>query len=245
MNARLSRSQPATLHQRIRTDIERRILTGAWPPGHRIPFEHEIMSQYGCARMTVNKAIGSLVHAGLIVRRRRVGSFVAQPRVQSAILEIPDIQAAIGARGEAYELKLLSCRRRKAAPRHEDEKILAAKGELLDVRCLHLADGKPFALEERLISLVAVPEAANVDFSAEPPGTWLLGHVPWTEAEHRIEAINADAETAHALRVDSGSACLLLERRTWRGREHITYVRQFFAGSAYALVARFTPRGSR
>jgi GntR family transcriptional regulator, histidine utilization repressor len=232
-----------TLHQRIRSDIERRILTGTWPPGHRIPFEHEIMAQYGCARMTVNKAIASLVHAGLIVRRRKVGSFVAQPRVQSAILEIPDIQATIGARGETYGLKLLSSRRRKPGSRHAQEKVLAAKGDLLDVRCLHLADGKPFALEERLISLGAVPEAADVDFSSEPPGTWLLGHVPWTEAEHRIEAVGADAETAHALSIDSGSACLLLERRTWRGREHITHVRQFFAGAAYALVARFTPKG--
>mgnify|MGYP002714813616 FL=1 len=47
-----------TLYKRIRLDIETRILTGEWPPGHRIPFEHQLMARYRCSRMTVNKEIG-------------------------------------------------------------------------------------------------------------------------------------------------------------------------------------------
>ncbi|HEV7714478.1 MAG TPA: histidine utilization repressor [Steroidobacteraceae bacterium] len=242
MNTRKTGAEAGTLHQRIRADIEGRILTGTWRPGHRIPFEHELMAQYGCARMTVNKALASLVDAGLIVRRRRVGSFVAQPRMQSVVLEIPDIQADITSRGEIYGLKLLSRRRRRPSAKRVDEKTLAGEGELLAVRCLHLANGRPFALEERLISLATVPDAENVDFSVEPPGTWLLGHVPWTEAEHRITAINADADIASTLEVKVHTACLELERRTWRGSEHITHVRQVFPGSAYDLIARFRPR---
>jgi GntR family histidine utilization transcriptional repressor len=232
-----------TLHRRIRADIESRILTGAWRPGHRIPFEHELMTRYGCARMTVNKALASLAAAGLIVRRRRAGSFVAEPRAQSAVLEIPDIRADVTARGQAYSLKLLSRRRRKPLVRHADEQKLAADGELLALRCLHLANGKPYALEDRLISLATVPEANEVDFSVEPPGSWLLSHVPWTEAEHRITAINADEGTAAALDVAPNSACLTLERRTWRGDSHITHVRQIFPGTGFDLVARFAPQG--
>jgi GntR family transcriptional regulator, histidine utilization repressor len=242
MSPRKPKNESATLHQRIRADIENRILTGAWRPGYRIPFEHELLAQYGCARMTVNKAIASLVAAGLIVRRRRVGSFVAAPRAQSAVLEIPDIRADITARGQVYSLRLLSRRRRKPAGRHAGEQKLAAKGDLLALRCLHLANGRPFALEERLISLVTVPEAGDVDFSKEPPGSWLLGHVPWTEAEHRISAINADEGTAAALDVEPHSACLALERQTWRGSRHITHVRQVFPGPGFDLVARFAPR---
>ncbi len=201
------------------------------------------MEQYGCARMTVNKALSSLAAAGLIVRRRRVGSFVAEPRAHSAVLEIPDIRADVTARGQAYALKLLSRKRRKPGARRAEERRLAADGELLALRCLHLANGRPFALEERLISLATVPEANEVDFSIEPPGSWLLGHVPWTQAEHRISAINADADVATALQVPRNSACLALERRTWRGTADITHVRQVFPGTAFDLVARFAPQG--
>lgn len=233
----------ATLHRRIRADIERQILSGELHPGDRIPFEHELMEQYGCARMTVNKAIASLAESGLIVRRRRAGSFVAQPRIQSVVLEIPDIQAEITARGEPYGLKVLSSRRRRPAAGNADEKTLAGRGELLALRCVHLANGRPFALEERLISLSAVPEARDVDFTTESPGKWLLSHVPWTQAEHRISAINADRDTALALDIAPKAACLAVDRRTWRATEHITYVRQIFPGTHYDLIARFTPKG--
>jgi GntR family transcriptional regulator, histidine utilization repressor len=237
-------TEPVTLHDQIRAGIEANILSGVWRPGDRIPFEHELMTQFGCARMTVSKAIASLVDAGLVVRRRRAGSFVAQPRMHAAILEIPDIQAEIAARGEAYRLRLLSQRRRKARPALADETMLAGGGDLLAVRCLHLAGGRPFALEDRLISLKAVPEAAAADFSKTPPGTWLLSHVQWTEAEHRISAINADGATAAHLGILPGAACLALDRRTWRDDAHITHVRQVFPGVAYDLIARFTPRSA-
>jgi len=235
--------ESVTLHERIRAVIEEQILTGAWRPGHRIPYEHELTAQFGCARMTVSKAIASLVDAGLIVRRRRAGSFVAQPRIQSVVLDVPDIQADITSRGAAYGLTLLSRRRRKPARGRPDEIQLSGAGDLLAVRCLHLADGRPFALEDRLISLVAVPSAEAADFSATPPGTWLLDHVPWTEAEHRIAAVNADPETAALLAIPSATACLSLERKTWRGDQHVTHVRQIFPGESYDLIARFTPRG--
>lgn len=199
------------------------------------------MEQYGCARMTVNKALSALAEAGLIVRRRRAGSFVARPRVQAAVLEIADIQAEISARGHEYGYRLLRRRLSTASHKKAHETMPAAGGPLLALHCLHIASGRPFALEERTINLAAVPEAAKVDFAKTPPGTWLLGHVPWTEAQHRITAVNADRNTARLLNVPASAACLSLERRTWRGKEPITYVRQLFPGDAYDLVARFTP----
>ncbi|HKD47908.1 MAG TPA: histidine utilization repressor [Rhizomicrobium sp.] len=228
-----------SLHRTIRSDIERKILSGAWAPGFRIPVEHEFMAQYGCARMTVSKAIATLVEAGLIVRRKRGGSFVAQPHVQSAILDIPDIKADILARGAAYGVKLIS--REIRSPRGEIEIWLAGRGPLLAVTCLHLANGNPFALEERLISLTSVPNAADADFAETPPGTWLLTHVPWTEAENRIAAVGANRRTANLLHIEPGSACLVIERRTWRSRAHVTHVKQTFPGQVFDLIARFAP----
>lgn len=231
------------LHQRIRSDIEAKILSGEWGPGHRIPFEHELMAQYGCARMTVNKVIAGLAAAGLIERRRRAGSFVAQPRIQSAVLQIPDIPQEVTGRGAEYGYELIFRRRRRTGPRDPLASELPAGTDVLDLRCRHLADGKPFALEDRLIALAVVPEAAETDFSTVPPGSWLLGHVPWTEAEHRISAVGASLREARELELPRGAPCLCLERRTWRGADTITYARQLFRGDHYNLAARFSPQG--
>ncbi len=232
----------ATLHKKIRTDIAEQILSGAWPPGRRIPFEHELMAQYGCSRMTVNKALSPLAEDGLIVRRRGAGSFVSQPRIHAAVLDIPDIQAEIAARGEPYSYELLS----RAVAREgciSGGDVDLGPGPILALTCLHRARGRPFALEERHISLVSAPAAEATDFTAISPGAWLLGFVPWTEAEHRISAVNVSRGTAKLLDVAPAAACLSVERRTWRGEDRITQVRMLFPGELYDLVARFAPRG--
>ena len=119
MNLAMDREKPQstdkpTLYKQIRLDIERRILTGEWPPGYRIPFEHQLMTRYGCSRMTVSKALSELTQADLIERRRRAGTFVRRPKFLSAVLNIPDIRAEITALGRSYAYQLVQCSRRTA-----------------------------------------------------------------------------------------------------------------------------------
>ena len=85
------------------------------------------------------------------------------------------------------------------------------------------------------------PYAEAADFTTQPPGGWLLAHMPWTEAEHRISAVGADHETATHLGLSDGAPCLRLERRTWRDGQGVTWAWQTFPGAAYDLVARFSP----
>ncbi len=226
------------LHQQIRDDIEGQIRSGTLKPGDRIPFEHELMAQYGVSRMTVNKALTPLDDAGLIERRKRAGSFVRLPRLDSTVLDIPDIQHEITARGEAYRFELLSYTIRKADS--EEERELAGEGgKILALTGLHFASAKPLAFERRLINLDAVPEAEAIDFTRQSPGHWLLGVVPWTHVENQISAMQVEAQTARHLHIDKGAACLVVDRRTWREKARVTTVKQIFDGSAYRLIARF------
>ncbi len=224
------------LHRRIAGDIERRIASGEWGPGFRIPTEAALMTEYGCARMTVSRAIADLAARSLVVRRRKAGTVVAHPPVHSsALLSIPDIQSEVEGRGLAYSHRLLE--RGEVAGESGD----GMGASLLRLETLHLADGIPFVFETRLISLDVVPQAQSVDFAVTAPGKWLVENMPWTEAEHRISAVAADTVTANHLGLADGTACLKLERRTWRDGQGVTRATQIFPGSAYDLVARFSP----
>jgi GntR family histidine utilization transcriptional repressor len=222
-----------TVEERIRSDIEARIHAGAWPPGTRIPIETELAAEYGCARATVSKALGRLAHDGLIERRRKAGSFVAHPQVHSAVLEVPDLQQLIAARGETYRWQ-----RTRAPVTGLDPDL---PGSVLLVEGIHFANEEAFALERRAIVLATVPEAEAEAFATEAPGTWLLRHVPWTSARHRIRAVEASAPEARALAIRSGAACLELERETWRAGDPVTRVRQLYRGDRFDLVAEFKP----
>ncbi len=227
------------LHERIRGDIEAAILSGDLRPGARLPVEHALMRQYGCARMTVSKALTALAAAGLVERRKRAGSFVVRPKVHSMVLDIPDLEQEVLERGQTYRFDCLRREVRKANPAAADEVALAGIGELLVLDGVHFTGDAPLALENRLVSLSAVPEMAGLPPHGGSPGAWLLKHVPWTEAETRIAAVPADRTVADRLCIEAGTACLFVERRTWRGHEGITVVRQHFLGSAYDLIARF------
>lgn len=233
------------LHERIRSEFEARILSGELAPGERLPIEQVLMLQYGCSRMTVSKALSALASAGLVDRRKRAGTTVARPRVHSMVLDVPDLAAEIRDRGQNYGYRPLARRVRNADPNDSEECQLAATGQLLELRGLHLADGIPIALEFRLVSIAAVPEIVTADLESTAPGSWLLQHVPWTEAETRISALAASADEARLLAVATGTACLCVERRTRRRAERVTYVRQLFLGDAYDLVARFGPNMAR
>lgn len=228
---------------KIRRTLEQRILAGDWPPGHRVPSELSLTSQYGCSRMTVNKALSALAAAGLIVRRRRSGSFVASPKSQETVLEIHDIKAEIIASGKAYRHEVRSRQVRSATAVEVRRLALGPKTEVLALVVRHFADGRPLVLEDRLINLGAVPDAAAETFVASPPGSWLLERIPWTEAEHVIRAISADANIARQLGVPKGTACLLIERMTWQAGTTITNVRLVYPGESHRLIARFSPAG--
>lgn len=232
------------LHQRIRDDLEARIMSGEWPPGHRVPFEHELMAEYGCSRMTVNKVLSGLAANGLITRRRRAGSVVAEPSTERAVLEIQDFALEAARAGSVYRFEIL---RRAITPidaAAAQRTGLPAGTEMLHVTTLHLMDGVPEAYEQRLIHLVTVPDAGSERFTSDPPGTWLLRRVPWTDAEHIVRAVNADSQLAKRLQIAAGVACLVVERRTWQAGAFVTEARITYPGDRHHLVGRFSPTTS-
>lgn len=219
------------LSDRIRADLEARILSGEWKPGHPIPAEHALMAEYGCARMTVNKAIAAMAASGLVTRRRRAGTVVASPAVERAVMEISDLAEELARLGLSYRHAIL---RRAVEP--------TPAGPRLAITTLHERGGEPLALEERRISLAAVPEAAEARFDVVPPGTWLLQHVAWSEAEHVIGARAADAALARHLGIARGAPCLTLDRRTWQGGALITEVRLTYPADRHHFTSRFAQR---
>lgn len=229
----------------LRRTIESSILSGALEPGDRIPSEAELVKQYGLSRMTVNKALSALADAGLIVRRRGAGSFVASPASQETILEIHDIQAEVRTAGHGYRHELLHRAVRRATAEDRARLGIAGPGRVLAVGVRHFANERPFVVEDRLINLAAVPDAGAAPFGVTPPGTWLLKQTPWTEAEHRIRAVRASKMVAEKLDIQGGAPCLVIERTTWRSGVPVTSVLLTYPGDRHELTARFNPTGKK
>ena len=166
-----------TLHQRIVSDIEQKIVSGAWPVGYRIPFEVDLAKHYGCSRMTVNKAMTQLARANLIDRIKRSGSFVCQPHTQSAVLEINEVRKEVESLKLPYTFSITKRALRKARRADRARLDVPVSASILELTCLHMAGGHPFCVEERLINIDSVPKAATADFRARRSTCFFMVHV--------------------------------------------------------------------
>jgi GntR family histidine utilization transcriptional repressor len=209
--------------QDVRNEVLRRIRSREWPAGGSIPNEAALSAEFGCARATVNRALRELARDGLIERRRRAGSAVRAMPVRQATFAIPVIRQDVESRGMAHGYRLASCRRAippagigAALGRDADKTALHVVG-------LHLADGAPFAVEDRWLN----PEALGADFDPAVFETlsaneWLVQHVPATRGRIAFDARAANAEQAALLGCAQGTALLCLGRQTWSGAVAVT-----------------------
>jgi GntR family histidine utilization transcriptional repressor len=225
----------------IRRALAQPILSGLWRSGARIPAELDLRDHFRTSRMTVNKAIQSLANEGLVHRRPRIGTVVSQRAQERPVFEIWDIADVITRSGATYGYRLLECAFVGDDPAKRALLAVERRTQLLWMRCLHLSDGRPFQLEERLVNIDAAPGITCQPLETTSPGAWLLGHVPWTEAEHTISAVEAGSIEAEALGVPVGSACLVVERRTWDSGQPVTLARMWNPGAQHRLVGRFKP----
>ena len=103
----IDRNSPIPNYFQLQNWLREQIEQGVFKPGDRIPTEEEFGEISGLARATIRQAIQNLVNMGLLVRKRRLGTFVLEkvdaPGGHSTIgLLIPDIRrgyAPILARG--------------------------------------------------------------------------------------------------------------------------------------------------
>lgn len=220
----------------VRDEIRRRIDARVWSPGEAIPNEAEIAEEFDCARSTVNRALRELAEQGLVTRRRRAGTRVTLNPPARAMLKIPILREEVEAKGMTHRHKVLE-RRIEAPPsliRHRLD--IDETARTVRIVTLHLAEGRPYALDQRWINLATAPEAANHDFDAVSPNEWLVQNSPYTHGDFCFSAEKAlEIEREH-LGACEDDALLILERSTWRHEQFVTTTRVSFP-AGYRICA--------
>ena len=232
-------SKPQPQYLKLKQYIVRHITNGDWPPLGRIPSENELAAEFGIARMTVNRALRELAHAGILTRTQGSGTFVAEPKAESTMFEVRSIRDEILARGCTHSVKVLTLESISARLVVARQFELESGVTLHHSRLLHLADDKPVQLEDRFVNPMCAPDYLTVDFHKETPHQYLMRMAPLQRAEHSIEAEVASVRVASTLSIQPGAPLLVLTRRTW-SRNHIaSYVRLTHPADRYRFVGTF------
>jgi len=195
----LSRSAVSRYIQ-LATLFRRRIESGAWRSGERIPTVDELAAQHGVARATIRQALDQLEAEGLIERFRAKGTFVRSAPERLWCEVETDWSGLLRSRDGAV-IEILSDTPGLPAAEIPHVTIGALAPSYRHVRRRHSRDGQAFLLadvylDDRLSALVTPDDLTTrtaLRLAASIPG------VKISDARQVLTIGSADVESAAAL----------------------------------------------
>jgi len=225
----------------IKRSIEQGIASGQWRIGQILPSEHALCRSFSVSRMTVNRAMRELANENVIRRVPGVGSFVAEPAAQSALVEIRNIAAEIQSRHHHHAAQVLALESVAATAEIAEAFGLKPAEPVFHSKILHFEDRLPLQIEDRFVNPAVAPLYLQQDFSLSTPSEYLTRVAPLQEGEHVVQAATCMPDISYLLRLEADEPCLLVTRRTWSANRLASLARLYHPGHRFRLQGRFKP----
>ncbi len=238
-------AQPKPRYQQLKDMIVARIASGELRSHDRVPSENELVKSMNVSRMTANRALRELTDEGYVDRVAGRGTFVADFRARSHVLEVHNIADEIARRGHTHSCEVIRHSRQHA--RGEVAKALHVEQgvDVFHVLIVHFENAVPIQVEDRHIVAGFAPGCLDQDFRAITPSAYLTSISPLQEAEQAVRAQEPNAAVRAHLQMAAGEPCLVVIRRTWCHGRPVTFARLHHPGSRYELTGHYVPPGTR
>ncbi len=149
MAKRKSSRKSPPLHILISEKLRIQIEDGWYPPGTKIPSEHQLMEQFAVSRITVRRAIANLVQQGLVVAQRGRGVFVKEQTKATYLLSNPMVFVEDDLARQGFSSSIENLVFEAIAPPDAISRVLQAapQTDVYFQKKLLLIDGVPSALD--------------------------------------------------------------------------------------------------
>ncbi len=226
-------------YQQLKDLIIGRISRGELRPSDRVPSENELVDSTGVSRMTANRALRELNDEGYVNRVAGKGTFVAEFKAVSHVLEVRNIADEIELRGHSHSSTMLLQKETTADTKMATALNIAEGSAVFHIKLIHLESGIPIQIEDRFVLPEFAPEILAQDFDEITPSAYMSSISPLQEAEHIVRAQMPDDDVRSNLDMDKDEPCLVVTRRTWAYGRPVTFAHLYHPGSRFELSGHY------
>lgn len=236
-NEKIEQSNEQPLYLQLERLIEAHIEKNRLKPGDLLPSEGELCTRFHLSRSTVRQALGHLEERGAVLRRRGLGTFVAQPKVNRSLDYLYSFSAQMREMGYETSSRFLSFCETRADERLAALLGIAPEEPLYAFERLRLANGEPMLLENTMIlarHCLRLTEAQLHERSiyelAAAQGVRL------GQAVETYEPVVLDRKQTELLACAGNRSAFFITRRSYTALgELFEYTRSFMAGQRSRL----------
>lgn len=232
-------------YMQLSRHIAAAINDGRLEEGYQLPPERDLAELADVSRVTVRKAVGELVEAGLVAQKRGSGSYVLGPaqRTEQSLTSLVSFTENMQARGRSSKSKILS--RGLFAPSADEMMALGLSPtqRVARIERLRYADETPMALETSSIPSDVLPNPDDVKTSLY--AVLRDNNRAPQRAIQRVNAINVTDEKAQLLCVPTNTALLEINRTGFLGNGRpIEFTTGLYRSDIYDFIAEVHPDGA-
>lgn len=222
------------LQRALREAIDRRLLG----PDDALPAERDLATEFAVSRITVRKAIDTLVSEGLLVRRQGSGTFVLA-RVEKNFSKLTSFSEDMRARGRVPRSVWLQRSEGTVSP-EESLTLRSSPGTpVFRFHRIRFANDAPMSLEYATILASCLPSLDAVESSLYE-ALERAGNRP-VRALQRLRAVLLTGEQAKLLQAKEKDAGLLVERLGFlKDGSAMEFTQSYYRGDIYDFVAELS-----
>jgi len=229
-------------YYQLKEILEKRLLSGEFPPGEQFPTDEALCETYSLSRGTVRRAIDLLVEEGRLRREQGRGTFVTMPKLTPMFFRLGGFDEEMHQRGKTPGARLLQRKVIPASHKIATDLGLPTGQEVIEIVRLRLGDGQPIAIETRHLAYQVCPGLLDEDLENQSIHSLLIDkyNIPLIRARYTIEARVLTHQEAELLQVQPGSAGFFINRITYTLNERpVTRYQIVYRGDEYTFSAEF------
>ncbi len=198
--------------------LKAKINSGEWKPGDKLPSEPELCELYGVSRTVVRQALQEMEYDGLIVRRKGVGTFITEPKIEGSLIQkLTGFHQDMVNRGHALTTQVLRNEVVGASQKVSEYLKIEVGSPVFCIERLRFVNNEPIVLVTTYL-----PQALCRGLERFDLGTRSLYDVLENElglllshGRRTIEAVAADEREAQLLQVELRDPMVLLDSVTY------------------------------